>query len=122
MTAVAENDLQRRRAKLRERELLLALEQWAGDDLEHVFTITTATEEEQAWLRRQTVPQPARTAEELLAIGRRANAEAGTAFLAGDYDRARELIDDARAHGALFDAEWVRLHEFIATRAAIKPA
>jgi hypothetical protein len=125
MTAVVENDdLQQRRAKIRERELLLALEQWApayrnvaGDSLHYVFEIAGATEEEQAWLRKQAVPKVSRSAEDLRAQGRQANADASAAFLAGDYDRARDLIDDARVYGALLDGEWARLHEFIASRA-----
>ncbi|GAA0584042.1 hypothetical protein GCM10010172_81250 [Paractinoplanes ferrugineus] len=131
MTETAESDdLGRRRVRVRERELLLAFEQWgpayqnvAGDALRYVFEIAEATEAEQSWLREHVarnggVPKTARTAEELRALGGQANAAAGAAFLAGEYDRARDLIDDARAYGTLFDGEWVRLHRFIAARSA----
>jgi hypothetical protein len=132
MTAVVESDdLQQRRSKIRQRELLLTLEQWApayrnvaGDSLRYVFEIASATEEEQAWLRRQVetdgFPKTARSAEELRELGGQANAAATTAFLAGEYDKARDLIDDARAYGALFDGEWVKLHQFIDAKAAEK--
>jgi hypothetical protein len=130
MTAVVETDVLRgRKAKVRERELLLTLEQWgpayrdvAGEGLHYVFEIAAATEEEQAWLRahiaKNGMPEQGRTAEELRAEGGRANASASAAFLAGDYDRARDLIDEARAYGALFEGEWERLHQFIAVQAA----
>ncbi|GAA2642610.1 hypothetical protein [Paractinoplanes durhamensis] len=124
MTALAQ-----RRTKVRQQELLLALEQWApayrnvaGDALRYVFEIAAATEEEQAWLREQAVPAPARDAEQLRTAGRAANAAASAAFLAGEYGRARDLIDEARAHGALFDGEWVKLHQFIDAQEAAKGA
>ncbi|GIF21792.1 hypothetical protein BJ973_004758 [Actinoplanes tereljensis] len=121
MTAVVENDdLQQRRIRVRQRELLLALEQWgpayrnvAGDSLRYVFEIAAATEEEQAWLRQQKVPAGARSSDDVRELGRQANADASAAFLAGDYARARDLIDDARVYGALPDGEWARLHQFI---------
>ena len=135
MTAVVEPDgLQERRAMVRRRELLLMLEQWApagrnvaGDSLHYVFELTGATEAEQAWLRKHVAdngmpPAAGRTPEEIRAAGRQANAAASAAFLAGDYDRARDLIDEARAHGALFAGEWSQLHDFIAARAAGKDA
>ncbi|GIF13721.1 hypothetical protein [Actinoplanes teichomyceticus] len=131
MTAVAESDdLQQRRTRVRRRELLLTLERWApayrdvaGDCLSYVFEIAGAGEQERAWLRRHVaehgLPQaPGRTAEQLLAAGRQANAAAGAAFLAGDYDRARDLIDDARAYGALLEVEWGKLHRFIDAQAS----
>ncbi|MCU7727810.1 hypothetical protein ODJ79_29185 [Actinoplanes sp. KI2] len=130
MDAVIEgDDLRRRRERIRERELLLALEQWgsaesdvAGDALRYVFGIVDATEGERAWLRRLVeengLPATSRTAAEIRAEGGRANAAANAAFLAGDYEGARNLIDQARAYGALLDGEWSRLHEFIAGRAA----
>lgn len=130
MTAVVEPDgLQERRTKVRRRELLLMLEQWApvsrtvtGDALHYVLELAAADEAEQAWLRKHVadngMPAAGRTAEQIREEGRRANAAASTAFLAGDYDRARDLIDEARAHGALFAGEWANLHEFIAARAA----
>lgn len=135
MTAVVDGDvLAERRAGVRRRELLLTLEQWApayrnvaGDSLDYVFEIAAATEEERAWLRDHVAANglpagPGRTAEELRAAGGRANAEASAAFLAGDHDRARDLIDEARAHGALFETEWANLHSFITARAAEKAA
>jgi hypothetical protein len=125
---IAGADLQRRRERIRERELLLALEQWgpgyrevAGDPLRYVFEIVGATQAEQAWLRRQVeengMPAEPRTGDEIRAAGGRANAAANAAFLARDYEAALDLIDDARAYGALLDGEWARLHEFIAGRA-----
>jgi hypothetical protein len=133
MTAVVESDdLQQRRGRIRQRELLLALEQWApayrevaGDAMRYVFELADATEDERSWLRDQVarnggLPKTARTAEELRALGGQANAAASAAFLAGEYDRARDLVDDARAYGALFDGEWARLHQFITARAAEK--
>ncbi|HEX5201733.1 hypothetical protein ACFQS1_21785 [Paractinoplanes rhizophilus] len=128
MTAVAETDVLRgRKARIRQRELLLTLEQWgpayrnvAGERLHYVFEIAEATEEERAWLRehiaKNGMPESGRSAEEMRAAGGRANASASAAFLAGDYERARDLIDEARAYGALFEAEWERLHEFISTK------
>ncbi|WIM92537.1 hypothetical protein ACTOB_004480 [Actinoplanes oblitus] len=131
MTAVAETeDLQKRRAELRRRELLLILERWApayrevaGDALAYVFEIAGADEGEQAFLREHVaqngMPQVVgRTADEILEAGRQANAASSAAFLAGDYDRARDLIDDARLYGALLETEWVKLHRFIAAKAA----
>ncbi|GAA4606567.1 hypothetical protein BJY16_005896 [Actinoplanes octamycinicus] len=131
MTAVAEtDDLQKRRAELRRRELLLILERWApayrevaGDSLGYVFEIAGASEPEQAFLRAHVaehgMPQVVgRTADEILEAGRRANAASSAAFLAGDFDKARDLIDDARLYGALLDTEWVKLHQFIASQAA----
>src|SRR4051794_22926244 len=101
MTAVEESeDLRRRRVKVRQRELLLALEQWApayrnvaGDCLRYVCEIAGATEDEQTWLRQHVadagLPQVAtRSAEDMRAAGRQANAAASAAFLAGDYERA----------------------------------
>jgi hypothetical protein len=130
MAAATEgDDLRRRRERIRERELLLALEQWgpayrevAGDPLRYVFEIVEATDGERDWLRRRVaengLPAATRTAGEMRAEGGRANAAANAAFLAGDYDSARNLIDDARAYGALLDGEWARLHEFLAAREA----
>ncbi|BCJ39354.1 hypothetical protein GCM10010168_63980 [Actinoplanes ianthinogenes] len=131
MTAVAESaDLQKRRVELRRRELLLTLERWgpayrevAGDSLSYVCEIAGASEPEEAFLREHVakhgMPQVVgRTADEILEAGRRANAAASAAFLAGDYDKARDLIDDARLYGALLDTEWVKLHGFIAAKAA----
>ncbi|WP_433305695.1 hypothetical protein ACQP2F_18780 [Actinoplanes sp. CA-030573] len=131
---MAEPDvLRKRRADVRRRELILALEQWApafrdvaGDVLRYVAEIAEATEPERTWLREHVAAHglptgPARTADDLRAAGRRANAEASAAFLAGDYDRARDLIDEARAHGALFEAEWERLHAFITAQAPKRP-
>jgi hypothetical protein len=121
VTAVVESDdLQRRRGEVRRRELMVLLEQWApadragaGDRLHYVFEIAGATDGEQAWLRQQPLPATPRSADELRAAGRRANAAASAAFLAGDYDRARDLIDEARAYGELFETEWVKMHAFI---------
>jgi high-affinity Fe2+/Pb2+ permease len=126
---VGSDDLEERRAKIRQRELLLTLEQWApayrdvaGDMLRYVFGIAAATEAEQEWLREQVakngMPKTARTAEELRTLGGQANAAASAAFLAGQYDQARDLIDDARAYGALLDGEWARLHQFIDAQSA----
>jgi hypothetical protein len=47
-----------------------------------------------------------------------ANGAATAAFLAGDFGRAHDLVDDARAYGAVLEHEWRRLHAFIADRAA----
>jgi hypothetical protein len=133
MTATVESDdLGQRRTKIRQRELLLALEQWApayrdvaGDALRYVFEIAAATEDEKSWLRAQIarnggLPKTARTSEELRELGGQANAAASAAFLAGEYDRARDLVDDARAYGALFDGEWAKLHQFIDAQANSK--
>lgn len=131
MTAVAENDLQQRRSRIRERELLLALERWApayrdvaGDPLSYVFEIAEATEAEQVWLRERItangMPETAgRTHDQLRDEGRRANAAASAAFLAGEFAMARDLIDDARVYGALFETEWVKLHQFISAQTAV---
>lgn len=139
MTAVAEPgathgaDLERRAAAIRQKQLLLTLEQWgagyrtvAGDWLTYVGDIADATDEERAWLRQHVAEhgepgEPDRTPEQWHhlhhAVGRRANAAASAAFLAGRYDQARDLIDEARAYGELLEGEWRRLHEFITTRA-----
>jgi hypothetical protein len=115
--AMMGDDLDRRRSKIRERQLLLALEQWGPA---YVGNITDATPEEKAWLEQYVAKNglPDATAREWHEVrraqGREANAAAMTAFAAGDYDRASDLIDDARAYGGLFEAEWLRLHEFIA--------
>jgi hypothetical protein len=132
------NDLDGRRSKIRRRQLLLALEQWApayqqvaGGWLGYVSDITDATEEERAWLEQHVAKNgmPDESArgggewhELRRAQGREANAAATAAFLAGDYDRAHDLIDDARAYGAVMASEWQQLHEFIAARAAAASA
>ncbi|GAA0462939.1 hypothetical protein Ade02nite_29580 [Paractinoplanes deccanensis] len=113
------DDLDRRRAAIRQRQLLLALEQWGPS---YVGRITKASEEELAWLKRQKAPAgPARSAAEWNEIrreqGRQANAAASAAFGAGDYARARDLVDEARAYGAVLETEWQRLHEFIDAKA-----
>ena len=144
MTATADSgtelggDLQERRSKIRQREILLKWEQWgpayrhvAGDSLGYVCEIVDATDDERAWLRKHVaengMPDGAgRSAEEWYALrreqGRQANAAASAAFLSGAYDRARDLIDDALAHGSLLETEWVRLHHFISARVAERPA
>ncbi|GIF04905.1 hypothetical protein [Actinoplanes siamensis] len=133
MTAVAENDLQQRRTRIRQRELLLTLQRWApayrdvaGDCLSYVFELADATEPEREWLRQQVaqrgLPQVAGpTIDQLRAEGRRANAAASAAFLVGDHVRARDLIDDARVYGALFETEWVKLHQFISAQSGYTP-
>jgi hypothetical protein len=127
--ALMSDDLDRRRSKIRERQLLLALEQWApgyqqvaGGWLGYVCDITEATAEEKTWLEQHVAKNgmPDATAREWHEVrrtqGREANAAATAAFLAGDYERAHDLIDDARAYGALFETEWQQLHEFIAAQ------
>ena len=139
MTATADSgielggDLPDRRSKIRQREILLKLEQWgpayqhvAGEWLDYVGDIVGATDDERAWLRQHVAEhgKPETTdrsdadwCELRRAQGREANAAASAAFLAGDYDRARDLIDEALAYGGLLEAEWTRLHEFIAAKA-----
>jgi hypothetical protein len=46
------------------------------------------------------------------------NGAATAAFLAGDFGKAHDLVDDARAYDAVLENEWQRLHAFIAARAA----
>jgi hypothetical protein len=119
-------DLDERRSKIRRRQLVLALEQWApayqqvaGGWLGYVCDITDATDDEKTWLEQYVARNgmPDATAREWHEVrrtqGREANAAATAAFLAGDYDRAHDLIDDARAYGALTDTEWQKLHAFI---------
>jgi predicted Zn-dependent protease len=122
-----EQDLRRRRAAVRRTEILLKVEQWG---LRYVGDLVDATAEERAWLEQYVAangepPDGNRTAEQWSQLRReqagQANAAASAAFLAGDYDTARDLIDDARAHGGLMETEWVRLHQFIATRTTAKP-
>ena len=100
------------------------VEQWG---LRDVGELVDATAEEQEWLRQYVaangMPQDAGLSTEQWSEVRReqarkANAAASAAFLAGAYDTARELVDDARAHGGLMETEWVRLHQFILGRAA----
>lgn len=129
------DDLDQRRTKIRERQLVLALEQWApayqhvaGGWLGYVGDIVEATAEERAWLERYVAKNgmPEATVHEWTELrrrqGREANAAATAAFLAGDYARARDLIDEARAYGAVMENEWERLHEFIAARAGQTPS
>jgi hypothetical protein len=125
------NDLDRRRSKIRQRQLLLALEQWApvyqrvaGGWLGYVAEITDATGEERTWLEQHVatngMPAEHPTGEwhELRRTqGRQANAAASAAFLAGDYHRAHDLIDDALAYGAVLETEWRLLHKFISAKA-----
>lgn len=122
-----EHDLEQRRAAVRRTEILLTVEQWGLRDL---AVLVGATDEEQAWLRQYVAdngepPDAGLSAEQWSELrreqGRRANAAASAAFLAGNYDTARELVDDARAHGALMETEWVRLHRFIASQAPARP-
>jgi hypothetical protein len=124
MTAEFDTDLERRRVAIRQRRLLLALEQWGPG---YAAGVTQATAEERAWLEqyvaRNGMPagvarDPGEWPEVRRAQGRQANAAASAAFLAGDHDRARDLVDEARAYGAVLENEWRRLHEFIAARAA----
>ena len=111
-------DLDRRRSKIRERQLLLALEQWApayqqvaGGWLGYECDITDATAEERTWLERHVAENgmPDGAAREWHEVrraqGRAANAAATAAYLAGAY---------ARAYGAMTAHEWERLHAFIA--------
>jgi hypothetical protein len=113
------DDLDRRQAKIRERQLLLALEQWGPD---YVFHITEATGAEKKWLEQQVAENGAAQATPRdwpavrRAQGREANAAATAAFLAGDYERAHDLVDDARAYGTMTETEWRQLHAFIATQ------
>ncbi|MGX6601304.1 hypothetical protein ACWKSP_04065 [Micromonosporaceae bacterium Da 78-11] len=138
MTAVTgarpELDLQDRRAAVRRKEILLKVEQWgpgyrsdADDWTAEVGEFVDATDEELTWLRQYVAangrPQDVdRSTEQWSQLrreqGRQANAASGAAFLAGAYDAARDLIDDARAYGALMETEWVRLHTFIVAKAA----
>jgi hypothetical protein len=125
---MGDDDLDRRRSRIREQELLLALEQWEPD---YAGVITGATPAEREWLQQHAASQgpadrTARDADQWHELRRRqgqqANAAASAAFLAGDYARARDLIDDARAYGAIPENEWQRLHAFIAAQAASKAA
>ncbi|MDP9795176.1 hypothetical protein J2S43_003688 [Catenuloplanes nepalensis] len=139
MTATVENvpalgdDLEQRRVKIRRQQLLMATEQWApgyrevaGGWQKYVCEITSATDEERAWLEAHVaahgLPDVMRSAEEWFELrraqGGQANAAATAAFLAGDFDRARDMIDVARAYGAVLETEWLRLHEFVSARAA----
>ncbi|MEU8817562.1 hypothetical protein [Actinoplanes sp. NPDC048796] len=116
--------LDRRRTAVRQRELLLALEQWGPD---YVGRVTQATDEEMAWLKKNgvvgtTVRSAAEWDEIRRVRGRQANAAASAAFSAGDYARARDLIDEARAYGAVRETEWRHLHEFIDSKAGPETA
>jgi predicted Zn-dependent protease len=122
-----EHDLEQRRAAVRRTEILLTVEQWGLRDL---AVLVGATDEEQDWLRQYVAangepPDAGLSAGQWSELrreqGRQANAAASAAFLAGDYDTARDLIDDARAHGGLMETEWVRLHRFIAAQAPARP-
>jgi hypothetical protein len=129
-----EQDLRERQIAVRRTELLLKLEQWgpryrrsAGDWLRDFGDLVDATAEELTWLGQYVTangmpPETDLTTDEWFDLrreqGRQANAAASAAFLAGAYDAARDRVDDARAHGALTETEWVRLHEFILTKAA----
>lgn len=122
-----ELDLEQRRAAVRRTEILLTVEQWGLPDL---AVLVGATDEEQAWLREYVAangepPASGLSTEQWSELrreqARQANAAASAAFLAGDYDTARNLVDDARAHGGLMETEWVRLHRFIATQAPARP-
>ncbi|MEV4350830.1 hypothetical protein AB0J83_40755 [Actinoplanes sp. NPDC049596] len=111
--------LDRRRLAVRQRQLLLALEQWGPA---YVGRVTQATDEEMAWLKQHGIPtMTVRDAAEWNQIrrdqGRQANAAASAAFAAGDYARARDLIDEARAFGAVTDLEWQNLHRFVDQKA-----
>jgi hypothetical protein len=125
------DDLDQRRTKVRRQQLLLALEQWApayqqvaGGWLGYVSDITDASAEERQWLEQYVVEHGMPDAngrewhEVRRAQGREANAAATAAFLAGDYERAHDLVDDARAYGAVMESEWQQLHEFITSKAA----
>ncbi|MFF5076395.1 hypothetical protein ACFY36_05040 [Actinoplanes sp. NPDC000266] len=116
--------LDRRRTAVRQRQLLLALEQWGP---EYVGRVTQATDDEMAWLKKHGVPSATvRSAAEWDEIrrvrGQQANAAASAAFSAGDYARARDLIDEARAFGAVRETEWQHLHEFIDSKAGPETA
>jgi hypothetical protein len=116
--------LDRRRVAVRQRQLLLALEQWGPA---YAGRVAQATDEELAWLKQQRVPGAAvRDAAEWAEIrqtrGRQANAAASAAFGAGDFARARDLIDEARAYGAVLETEWQHLHEFIDAKAGPEAA
>ncbi|WP_143234773.1 hypothetical protein [Paractinoplanes atraurantiacus] len=111
--------MDRRRTAVRQRQLLLALEQWGP---EYVGRVTQATDDEMAWLKKHGVPattvRDAAQWDELRRVrGQQANAAASAAFSSGDYARARDLIDEARAFGAVRETEWQHLHEFIDSKA-----
>jgi hypothetical protein len=122
-------DLAARRAQVRERELLLLLEQWgpgyqrvAGDGVRYAAEIAKATDAEWVWLREYVtahgIPaEIARNPQEwhrlLRDQGKRASSDANAAFKAGDYETARDLLDDALLYGDLSENAWVRLHAHV---------
>jgi hypothetical protein len=133
-TDALSDDLSRRQSKIRRRQLMLAVEQWAPAAeqpcerwLPEVCTIMDTTEDEATWLEREVSakgptggnPRDAGEWHEIRrAQGRQAVAAAGAAFLAGDYAGAHDLVDDALAYGAVPATEWRRLHAFIEVQAA----
>lgn len=128
--ATADADLTARRARVRQHELLLLLEQWGpgyqrvtGNGVRYVAEIAKATSEEWQWLAEHVrshpdvfdVPERGHAAWFDLRSeqGRAAYAAALTAFDSGDYDTARDRLDDALAHRELAEDEWRRLHHHV---------
>ncbi|GLY03871.1 MULTISPECIES: hypothetical protein [Actinoplanes] len=127
------DELAARRAKVRERQLVLALERWAcgysqvaGGWLPYLTTITAASDAEKTWLEgyvaEHGIPAGPTGMDEVWARGRKAELAATTAFLAGEWDRSRDLVDDAWAYDAVLEGEWRRLHDFITASQPVEAA
>lgn len=128
-------ELTARRARVRQHELLLLLEQWGpgyqrvtGNGVRYVAEIAKATNEEWQWLADHVrshpdvfdVPERGHDAwfDLRRERGRTAYAAALSAFDSGDYTAARDRLDDALAYRELAEPEWRRLHDHITATAS----
>ncbi|MEU7925085.1 hypothetical protein [Micromonospora sp. NPDC049107] len=137
-TGTIPDDRAARLVRIRQRQILLALEEHGpgyqrvtGDGCRYVAEIVKATREEWDWIYAygRTHPEaltetgPVRNPQQWHDLrreqGETAFAAAQTAFEAGDHPAALDHLDEARALGVLTEESWDRVRRYVlATRAA----
>ncbi|MEU5673048.1 hypothetical protein ABZ749_22340 [Micromonospora sp. NPDC047753] len=130
------DDRERRVALIRQRQILLAFEEYGpsyhrvtGDGCRYVAEIVEATPAECEWIyaHARTHPEvliqagPARNPVQWRQLrreqGEAAFRAADSAFTAGDTATALDLVDEARALGTLGPEQWERLRLAVTTAA-----
>ncbi|RQW99037.1 hypothetical protein DLJ59_25860 [Micromonospora inaquosa] len=130
------DDPERRLALIRQREILLAFEEYGpgyhrvtGDGCRYVAEIVNATPAEWEWIyaHARTHPEvliqagPARNPVQWRQLrreqGEAAFRAADAAFTAGDTQAALDLLDEAHALGAIGPEQWERLRLAVITTA-----